>query len=139
MIGRFEKTEEIGTTAETAPPGHVTRNPRVVDFEKLLSELSASFIRVSVEEIDSQIELWLKQIVLAMDVDRATVAELEPADGALCVTHQWAREGVSTPDKGSDVKLRFPWTANKLVSGELVTISQIDEFPPDAVEELSYA
>ena len=98
----------------------VIRSPGVVDFEKLLSDLSASFIRVSVEEIDSEIDRWLEQIVFAMEVDRGTVAQFEPVEGALPVTHQWEQEGVGAPDKGSDVRLRFPWTATRLLSGELV-------------------
>jgi signal transduction histidine kinase len=137
MVTRFEKGETAGTTAGTAPPASTI--PGVVDFEKLLSDLSASFVRVSVEEIDAEIERWLEQIVLAMDVDRGTVAEIEPVEGALRVTHQWARMGVSAPDTGSDVKLNFPWIASKLLSGELVVVSRMDEFPPEAVDELRYA
>jgi signal transduction histidine kinase len=135
----LEKAAEIRATVETASPADVTRNAGVVDFEKLLGGLSASFIRVSVEEIDSEIERWLEQIVLAMEVDRGTVAQLQPVEGALRVTHQWAREGVSSPDKGSDVRMSFPWTANRLLSGELVAASKIEDFPPEATEELNYA
>ena len=108
------------------------------NFEKLLGDLSTSFVRVSVEEIDREIERWLQCIVLAMDLDRGTLAQLD-ADRSMCVTHQWAREGVTAPDMGSFVKIAFPWTASKLLSGESVIISQIDEFPLEAVEERAYA
>jgi signal transduction histidine kinase len=139
MVIRTRNGEEVSTTSGAASPGYVTHGPQVVDFEKLLSDLSASFVRISVEEIDAEIERWLEQIVLAMDVDRGTVAEFEPVEGTLRVTHQWARKGVSAPDAGSDVKLKFPWTAGKLLSGELVAVSRMDEFPPEAVDELRYA
>jgi signal transduction histidine kinase len=108
------------------------------DFEKLLSDLSAAFIRVSVEEIDSEIERWLQRIVLALHMDRGTVGQLDQS-GALHITHQWARAGVTAPDKGLDVRRSLPWTARKLFAGELVAVSRIDEFPAEAVEERNYA
>ena len=132
-----EKT--ISSVVTSASPPEVSRDREVEEFEKLLSDLSAAFIRVSVEEIDHEIERWLQQIVLAMGVDRGTVGQLDPIDLGLYVNHQWAREGVSAPDKGLDVKLTFPWTARKLLSGELVVISRIDEFPPEATQEIAYA
>ncbi len=138
MASRSEE-ENSGAVVATTSLGAVTRSPELVDFEKLLADLSASFIRASVEEIDAEIERWLQQVVLAMDLDRGTVGQLDPVEGALYVTHQWAREGVSSPDRGLDVKLTFPWTARKLLSGELVVVSQIDEFPPEATQELTYA
>ena len=116
----------------------VNLKSRYENFEKFLSDLSASFVRVAVEEIDHEIQRWLQRIVLAMDLDRGTLAQFD-ADGSMCVTHQWAREGVTAPDIGSVVRDAFPWIASKLLSGESVIISRIDEFPPEAVEERSYA
>ena len=138
MVSRSdEQPVDVGST--DAAVREVSREPEGLDFEKLLSDLSASFVRVSVVDIDSEIERWLQAIVLAMKVDRGTLAQLDPVKGSLHVTHQWARERVSAPDKDSDVKLAFPWTANRLLSGELVVISRIDEFPIEAVEERTYA
>jgi signal transduction histidine kinase len=138
MVSRSEE-QPVGLESTDAPVREVRREPRGLDFEKLLSDLSASFVRVSVVDIDSEIERWLQTIVLVMKVDRGTLAQLDRVKGALHVTHQWARERVSAPDKDSDVKLAFPWTANRLLSGELVVISRIDEFPIEAAEERSYA
>ena len=38
-------------------------------FETLLSEISAAFVRVDANQIDAQIEHWLKQIVLGLRID----------------------------------------------------------------------
>ena len=129
----------VGAIAMTASPADVTGSSEVSDFEKLLSDLSSSFVRVSVEEIDREIERWLQRIVLALTMDRGTLGQLDSIDGGLYVTHQWAREGVSAPDKGLDVKLSLPWMARKLLSGELIAVSHIDDFPPEATEERNYA
>ena len=138
MVSRSEE-HPIGAVSTDAPRREITRETGNTDFEKILSDLSASFVRVSVEDIDSEIERWLQAIVLAMKVDRGTLAQLDPLRGSLHVTHQWARESVSAPDKGSDVERAFPWTANRLLSGEPVVISRINEFPIEATEERTYA
>jgi hypothetical protein len=80
MASSSEGTENGGAVAVTASPAGVTRNPEAADFEKLLGDLSAAFIRVSVEEIDREIERSLQQVVLALDVDRSTVVQVDPAD-----------------------------------------------------------
>jgi hypothetical protein len=120
MVSSTENGEKVRAAAESASRANVTRRRGGLGFEELLSDLSASFIRVSVEEIDSEIDRWLEQIVFAMEVDRGTVAQFEPIEGALPVTHEWSQESVGAPDQGSDVRLRFPWTATRLLSGELV-------------------
>src|SRR5271165_5172128 len=140
MVARFEKAKNVGAAlVATASSDEVTQRSEVVDFEILLGDLSAAFIRVSVEEIDREIERWLRLIVLALHVDRGNVVQLEPADGALYVTHQWGREGVSTPDKGLKVNNSrfYPWLTGKILSGELVVISRLEELPPEAYKDVA--
>jgi signal transduction histidine kinase len=129
-----------GRRVDPAPavPTEPPPSSRGAVFEKLLSDLSSAFIRVSVEQIDSEIEQWLQRIVLTLQMDRGTVGQLDQS-GALYVTHQWARTGVTTPDKGLDVRQSLPWTAGRLLAGELVAASRIDDFPAEAVEERNYA
>jgi len=139
MVGRSEETEN--GTVTTASPDEVTRNLEVVDFEKLLADLSAAFVRVSVEDIDAEIERWLEQIVLSLNVDRSTVVQVDPMDGGLYSTHQWAREGVSTPDRGirTNVAAVFPWLTDKILSGEAVVISRLEDLPPEASKDVTVA
>ena len=135
MVGPSEETTNGGAVVAAASPTTVTRNPEVVDFEKLLSDLSTAFIRVAVEEIDREIERWLLRIVLAMDVDRGTVMFIDPVDGTLIVTHQVAREGVVTLDKGSNVRVNYPWYTARILSGELLVLSRLDDAPPEAARD----
>jgi signal transduction histidine kinase len=140
MASRSEGTEN-GTVVTTASPAEVTRNPEVVDFEKLLGDLSAAFIRVSVEEIDREIERCLGRIVLAMDVDRSTILQIDPADGGLYTTHQWAREGIDTPDRGvrTNAAEAIPWITAKIRAGQLVVLRSVEELPPEASKDLAGA
>ncbi|MGA6971092.1 MAG: hypothetical protein WBY93_05635 [Candidatus Binatus sp.] len=101
MANRAE--EFNGTKTAAGSPAKSTRDQQVADFEKLLSDLSATFIRVSVEQVDAEIERWLQLIVLAMEVDRGNVVQFDHSEGIFYVTHQWARPGVTAPDKGRKV------------------------------------
>ena len=140
MVGRSERTED-GADVMTASPAEVSRNSGVVDFENLLGDLSAAFVRVSVEDIDREIERWLERIVLALNVDRSTVLQVDPADGAIYSTHQWARAGVSAPDRGLRTNLAefYPWLTGKVLSGEVVVVSRFEDLPPEASKDLAAA
>jgi len=124
--------EENGRSLEaTASPTEITRNSELVDFEKLLADLSHAFIRVSAEEVDAEIERWLQLIVSGMNIDRSTVVQVDPADGILRPTHQWARNSANI----TDYKVRrnpvqgFPWLTSNILSGEIVVIPSVEGLP----------
>jgi len=130
--------EENGRAAvATATPAEITQDTDLVDFEKLLADLSATFIRVSAEEVDVEIERWLQLIVLAMNIDRSTVVQVDPADGLIYTTHQRAREGLPAPDGGRRVVHdgSYPWLAGKVFSGEVVIIPRLEDMPPEASQD----
>jgi len=56
-----------------------------IDFEELLGDLSPSFVRISIEEIDSEVERWLEKIALTMGADRSSVFQMDPDGGGVCV------------------------------------------------------
>src|SRR5262245_39143988 len=134
MAPRFEEEENKAR----AHAGHQA----FVDFEELLGDLSSSFVRVSVEEIDSEVGRWLEKIALAMGADRSSVLQMDPGGGGVCVTHQWSRPGVTTPDiRGvkTNVAKLYPWASAKVLSGELLIFSSLDEIPPEAHRDLASA
>jgi signal transduction histidine kinase len=139
MDTRLNETKKTPTARAKRPPGGTTL--QAADFEKLLSDFSAALVRVSVADIDSEIERWLERIVLAMDADRGNVLQVEPTDGGIYLTHQWGRAGVVTPDRGrkTDSTKWYPWLLGKVRSGELVVFSRLDELPPEAYKDAAAA
>ena len=139
MATRFEEPAKRPT--RHTHPTYDDPVREAADFERLLSDLSASLIRVSVAEIDSEIERWLEKIVLAMDADRGNVIQVDPADGGIYLTHQWGRPSVLTPDRGrkTDSTKWYPWLLGKVRSGELVAFSSLDELPPEASKDIAAA
>jgi signal transduction histidine kinase len=113
--------------------------PGAEKFEELLADLSGTFIRTAAENIDDQIELWLKRIVLSLGLDRGTLTQFDNNDSGLWVTHQWARKGISAPDRGREVSQYLPWLAEKIASGEMVVFSNLPyRLPRKAVGEREF-
>jgi signal transduction histidine kinase len=131
MAARLRKTKETSGARTHRVQGD---GATAVDFEELLGDLSAAFVRVSVDELDHEIERWLERIVLAMGIDRSTVVQVVPEDGSLYVTHQWARVGVSTPHRGISIDRTpyTPWLDGQIASGHLVVFSRLEDLPPEA-------
>jgi signal transduction histidine kinase len=113
--------------------------PGAEKFEELLADLSGTFIRTAAENIDDQIELWLKRIVLSLGLDRGTLTQFDNNDSGLWVTHQWARKGISAPNRGREVSQYLPWLVEKIASGEMVVFSNLPyRLPRKAVGEREF-
>src|SRR3981081_2738280 len=74
--------------------------PRLVEllnerlrFESLLARLSATFIHLPAEEVDSQIERGLQQIVEFLQIERSSLAQFSAERKQLHFTHSYAVPG----------------------------------------------
>jgi signal transduction histidine kinase len=105
-----------------------------LEFETLLSEMSARLSGVPEDDIDGQINQWLGRLVEMLDVDRSSFAELTP-QGRLTVTHSYAVPGVAPYPKGV-VDQTLPWLTQELAAGRTVLLAQIpQDLPECAVAE----
>jgi len=105
-------------------------------FESLLSELSASLIHVSLNDLDDEIGRGLRRVGEFLNVDRANIHEYV-GEGTI-VRISWAAEGheplsrIMEPDQ-------FPWATEQLRRGHIVRFTQLDELPEQAaVDRQSY-
>ena len=101
-------------------------------FEELVIELAGAFVRVTSDKIDEEINLWLKRIVLALELDRSTIAEFNPADGWATFSHGWAREPEQIIGKSLDANTLLPWVKRKMLAGEMVVMPSVDALPEEA-------
>jgi len=105
-----------------------------LNFETLLADLSARFCAIREDEIDGEIEVWLRRMVDALEVDRSTFAELKPNQG-LVVTHTFAAPGIEPYPLGL-VDQALPWLTQEFRAGRTVVLSRIpDDLPEEAVAE----
>ena len=105
-------------------------------FESLLSELSASLIHISLNDLDEEIGRGLRQIGEFLKVDRANLHEYV-AGGAI-VRISWAVEGVESLSRVMEAG-QFPWATEQLRGGHIVRFSRLDELPEHAtIDRASY-
>ena len=98
-------------------------------FERLLSELSARLVPVSLDAVDIEIERGLRRVAEFLGVGRASLHEYVP--GGAIARICWAVEGVEGQSSILEAD-RFPWTAGQLVRGQVVRVSRLDELPAEA-------
>ena len=91
--------------------------------------MAGAFVRVTTDKIDGEIDRWLERIVLALGLDRSTIAEINPADGWAIFSHGWAREPEHIIGKSLDANALMPWVKKKMLAGETVVMPSVDPLP----------
>jgi formate hydrogenlyase transcriptional activator len=102
-------------------------------FETLLSELSARFVNLPADRIDSDIENAQRRICELLDVDRSTLWQVyEGEPETMLLTHFHQPPYIKTPPDRMNARDFFPWTTQKVLGGETVIISKITDLPAEA-------
>jgi signal transduction histidine kinase len=107
-------------------------------FETLLGELSATFVNLPANQVDSQIELALRRLVEFLDTDRGGLAELLIDQNQLVITHSYHVPG-APPNSRIILDEQWPWYARTIYQREILQLSALPaDLPPDAVKERAY-
>jgi signal transduction histidine kinase len=100
-------------------------------FERFIEELSASFVRSSVHEIGGEIDRWIREIVLGLNLDRGALAQIDAKSGKLTVRHSWARGQLVKLPIGLELARPAPWFDGMLMKGRTVAFSNVKELPAE--------
>ena len=105
-----------------------------LEFEALLSNLSARFVNLPPEDVDREIERALKAILDFFQVDRCGLVRTLPGRAAYQITHAAYSEDVPPVPAGSEIPISLnPWAYEKMIlKREVVAFSRIDDLPPEA-------
>ena len=96
-------------------------------FESVLAEALSSIARVSAHDIDREVERWLGEICLVLNLDRSVMAFLNHG-----VTHRWSRENIPRVRYGIATMEISPWATLKVLRGEELIWSRISDLPNEA-------
>ena len=111
-------------------------------FERLLSDLSARFVSIPPERVDSEIEYGLRQILEFFQVDRVGLLRSLPDKPAHRITHGVYGEDIPPVPVGVELpRSIYPWVSERLAERhEVVSFSRLDDLPPEAhVDKRTYA
>jgi signal transduction histidine kinase len=100
-------------------------------FERLVSELSASFINMPAAAIDDAIREALRRIVELLGVERSTLSGVIPGTSDLETLHSSAADGLAALPRGS-IGHAFPWVIAMARAGKPIVFSRLEELPPEA-------
>jgi len=105
-----------------------------LQFERLLSNLSARFINLAPDRIDQEIRNALKQILEFFQIDRCGLVRISPEETSWQVTHAAYASEVSRVTENTDLPITmFPWVYEKLIKRhEVVSFRTPDELPQEA-------
>ena len=106
-------------------------------FEALLSTLSATFINVTVGDVDGKIVQGLQKIVDFLGFDRSTVWRLDSDSGEMICTHSYELPGIKPPLPVLPAGLVPVWNA-MVFRDEIFKVSDVDELPDNFWREKQY-
>lgn len=102
-----------------------------LQFERMLSELSAEFVHIPGCRVDQEIEKGLRLLVKHLDIDRCSLAQFSDDKKTLPVTHTFSVPGVALLSS-SLLDREIPWYTRRVRNGEIVAVPNIAELPPAA-------
>jgi signal transduction histidine kinase len=105
-----------------------------LQFEHLLSGLSARFVNMPPDRVDAEIEDGLRQILEFFQVDRCAMLRLLLAKTSFQITHIATSDNVPPVPEGVELpRSIYPWIYEKLAEKqEMVYISRLDDLPAEA-------
>lgn len=128
---------ETGTRPAASPGSSSVHD--LLRFERLMSDLSATFINLPADRIDDVIQDGLRRVVETLGIDRSSLTRVAPDSGQLHTTHSWAAAGALRLRTTAWPQDAFSWLLAQGRAGKTVAFSSLDELPPEAgAEKLAY-
>jgi PAS domain S-box-containing protein len=108
-----------------------------LDFERLISDLSTTFISLPENDVDANIEAGLARVGKFLGMSRITIFEFLPDHLQLAPSYAWRdpEVGVAPPTVNTS---SLPWWRGQILSGHISLISQLSDMPEEASAEKEY-
>ncbi|MEN8151507.1 MAG: PAS domain S-box protein [Planctomycetota bacterium] len=102
-------------------------------FRHLITRISARFINISPDEIDSELELALAEVGEFTRVDRSYIFRLTPDGEGMAVVAEWCREGVARETRRLEgFRLeRAAWWLDRMRRNEVFHLTNLDGIPAE--------
>ena len=103
----------------------------VIEFERLITDLSARFVEIDSSQVDDCINGALEAVAKALDLDRVALTRLDPQTKRLHASHVWAASGIDTLSDFITTE-DFDWAAQRIFSGAGICFSRPEDLPEEA-------
>ena len=104
-----------------------------VNFEILISRISAQFINIASDQIDKTIDCALKKIVDFLSVDHAAFLHVSHDKNSIQVTHSFSADGHTPFPSDLEVREYYPWVHDAIMANhEHLCFTSPDDLPDGA-------
>jgi PAS domain S-box-containing protein len=106
------------------------------EFEMILTDLSAHFINIAAEDLDSAIEDAQRRVCEHLGVDLCSLWRIpahEPTTFRL--THYFAPQELPPLPEAMDASQSFPWSLAMMNRGESLIVSKVEDAPTEAARD----
>ncbi len=105
-------------------------------FETLIADLSLRFVSVAADRVDREIKDAQRAICECLGLEHSSLwqASIHNPD-ELVLTHLYRDPELPKPPERMRATEFFPWTQAKLMAGEIVSVPNTAEAPPEASTE----
>lgn len=105
----------------------------LLDFERLISNLSTWFINITPEEADLEIHHSLNQLCVFFQASHCGLMEVSPGGKPVQFIHIGCSDDAFKVPVHVDVSDLYPWCFNKLIGqGRLINVPASEDLPPEA-------
>ncbi len=111
---------------------------KAIDFERMLSIVSAKFVDLPPYQVDEEIQVWLLKIAEFLQLDRIAVTQFAGEGNKFLVTHSYGYHSDADILK-IELDDELPWYAKKLRNDETVIVNRFNDLPKAAREERQHA
>jgi len=106
-------------------------------FEKMLSDLSKTFINLPEEQVGATIQQSLGRIAEFLTLSRITLFDYSQESRELAVAFSWCGQGVENPPAVTRIN-QLPWFSDRLLRGDSILLSDFNSIPEKASVERDY-
>jgi transcriptional regulator with GAF, ATPase, and Fis domain len=105
-------------------------------FETFLAETSSLFVNIPSDGLNNEIEDTQRRICELLELDRSALFQLTEGEPKVMVlTCFYQSEGGPPVPQQLNATEFFPWTVQKVLSGETVTIGKMSDLPSEAARD----
>ena len=105
-------------------------------FETLIADLSLRFVNVPADRVDREIELAQGAICECLELEHSSLWQTSAQNpDELVLTHLYRNPELPPPPTRMRAKEFFPWMQAKLMAGEIVSVPNTAEAPPEAAKD----
>jgi PAS domain S-box-containing protein len=133
LFSRLQILGEIFVNAMELKKIRLDINERL-RFEHLISDLSAGFVNLPPEKVDSEINSGLRSITEFLNVDRCSIGLFSEDKTQLALVFEYVLPG-GEPAPQFISKEQMPWYLEQLLQGNPVVFNQVEDLPPEAEKE----